>query len=289
MLLQLVVNGLIAGCLVALLAGAFSVLYSASRFFVFTFGASYTAAAYTLLAGKDALPMWALCPLGILMATALGAGLEQGIYRPVRRKGEQPLVLMLASIGLYMILQNLVSLAFGDTTQTVRSPTPPVSLEFFGARVTSIQLVIASAAVLLMVATWFLLRHTSFGLRLRAVLGDAELAKTIGLDVDHIVLLGASLGSGLAGAAAVLTSQDIDLVPTMGFDALLLGVVGAVVGGIGTVRGAALGGLLVGLLRHVTVWQLPTQWQDGIVFLLLLGVLLLRPQGLLSPGQSKGG
>jgi branched-chain amino acid transport system permease protein len=121
---------------------------------------------------------------------------------------------------------------------------------------------------------------------LRAVLGDAELARTIGLDIDRIVLLGVALGSGLAGAAAVLTSQDIDLVPTMGFDALLVAVVGAVVGGIGSVRGAAMGGFLVGLLRHVAVWKIPTQWQDGVLFLLLLCVLLLRPHGFLTTRPS---
>jgi len=282
MLFQLAVNGVVAGCLAALLAGAFSILYSASRFFVFTFGASYTVAAYSLLAGKGVAPMWALCAIGVLLATALGAGLELGIYRPVRRRGKQPLMLMLASIGLYTILQNTVSLAFGDATRTVRPTSPPTSLSFLGARLTTVQLAIALTAVALMAAVWLSLRKASYGLQLRAVLNDGELARAVGLDVDRVVLLGAALGSALAGAAAVLSSQDFDLVPTMGFEALLIGVVGAVVGGITTTRGAALGGFLVGLLRHVAVWQVPTQWQDGILFLLLLCVLLFRPHGLLT-------
>jgi branched-chain amino acid transport system permease protein len=88
-----------------------------------------------------------------------------------------------------------------------------------------------------------------------------------------------AVGSGLAAGAAILISLDTDITPTMGFGALLLGVVAAIVGGVGSMPGAMLG-LLVGLAQHLGVWKLPTQWQDEIVFLILIAFLIARPQGL---------
>lgn len=287
MLTQLLVNGLAAGAAAALLAGGFSILYSASRFFVFTFGASYTVAAYTALVVHGSAPYWAGALLGVLFAAALGLALEVTVYGPVRRRGNAPLVLMLASIGLYTILQNLVSLLFGDTTRTVRDWSVREGIAFFGARITHVQLLIVAASGVLLLAVWGLLAGSAVGLRLRAVLRDAELARIVGVNVDKTVMVGAAVGSALAGAAAVLVSMDTDLVPTMGFDALLIAVVGAVVGGISSVKGAALGGLLVGLLKHLGVWKLPTQWQDAILFLLLLVILVVRPHGLLTRATAR--
>ena len=280
MLLQLAVNGLVAGCISALLAGAFSILFTASRFFVFTFGASYALAAYMLLAGKGEAPVWVLSIVGIAAATALGAGLETGIYGPIRNRGNQPLQLMLASIGIYTIFQSSLSLAFGDATRTIRPAAVSKIIELLGARVTTVQIAIALTAIALITGIRLFFLRTDYGLQLRAVLDDVDLARAMGLDIKRIVLLGVMLGSAIAGAAGVLTSFDIDLTPTMGFGALLIGVVGAVIGGIHSARAAACGGFAVGLLKHIAVWKLPTEWQDGIVFVLLLFVLLLSPRGL---------
>lgn len=118
MLIQLILNGLAAGAAAALLAGGFSLLYSASRFFIFTYGTSYTVAAYTILSLIPGIGFRPAAAAGVATATGLAVALEKGIYAPIRDAGDRPLVLMLASIGLYTIIQNVVSLAFGDATRS---------------------------------------------------------------------------------------------------------------------------------------------------------------------------
>lgn len=280
MLTQLVANGLIAGVVVALLAVGFAVLYSGSRFFVFTFGASYAWAAYTVLGLIDYVPRWIAIGAGILVGIGIGVLLEQFIYRPIRRRGSSPLILMLASIGAYTVLQNVISMVFGDETRSLRGWHTAEGHLILGARVTDIQLTIVGVSILVLTATWLLLKRTLLGRRLRAVANDELLARVVGIHVERAVLSAAALGSGLAAIAGVLMSLDTSLIPTMGFQALLLGVVAAIVGGVNSVGGAVLGGMLLGLAQHVGVWKLPTQWQDAIVFVILVVFLIVRPQGL---------
>lgn len=281
MLNQLIVNGLIAGAIIALLAVGFTVLYSGSQFFVFTYGASYTWAAYTplLLAGK--LPHALAAVFGVALAVVVGMLLEVSVFRSIRSRRSSALILMLASIGGYVVLQNIISVIFGDSTRSVRSWTVREGYPIFAARVTDIQILIAAASIGVSIMTWLLLEFTGLGRRLRAVANDVELARVVGIDVDRTILFATVLGSTLAGIAGVLISLDTDLVPTMGFQALLLGVVACIVGGVNSIKGAVIGGMFVGLAQHLGVWKLPTQWQDAIVFLILILFLLVRPQGFL--------
>jgi branched-chain amino acid transport system permease protein len=101
----------------------------------------------------------------------------------------------------------------------------------------------------------------------------------VGINVEQIVVVAFAAGSALAGIAAILVSLDTDLRPTMGFNALLMGVVAAIVGGVGSIPGALMGGLLLGMAQHLGVWKLSTEWQDAIAFCILLIFLVFRPQG----------
>jgi branched-chain amino acid transport system permease protein len=116
---------------------------------------------------------------------------------------------------------------------------------------------------------------------LRAVANDSELSSALGLNSGRVIAVAFALGSALAGVAAIFIAYDTDLTPMMGFRAILMGVVAVIVGGVGSIPGALVGGLFVGLAQHLGVWKLPTQWQDAIVFLILIVFLVLRPQGFL--------
>jgi len=281
MLNQILANGIVAGVVIAVLAVGFSILYSGSRFFVFTFGASFAWAAYAVFVLIQWCPtILAVCG-GILVGAGVGGVLEWGIYRPIRQKGRSSLILMLASIGAYTVLQNAISLTFGDVTRSLRGSDTAAGHLILGARVTTTQLVTLAASVVVLAGTWLVLRGTPLGKNVRAISNDDVLARVVGINVDGTVLFSAMLGSGLAAVAGVLMSFDTNLIPTMGFQALLLGVVGAVVGGINSFGGAVLGGLLLGITQHLAVWRVPTQWQDAIVFAILVLFLILRPQGFL--------
>jgi len=283
MLSQLLVNGLIAGSVYALVAIGFGLIFATTRFFHFAHGAIYTAGAYLtyLFTVVLSFPFFIALILAISLTAFLGGLIEIGIYRPLRQKKVSRMVLLLVSLGLFVVIQNSISLLFGDDTKSIRSGIVTEGLLAFGARITPIQVVIILVSLVLCLLTWAALRFTNIGGKVRAVANDPELAKIVGVHSDRTILLTFIVGSAMAAVAAILAALDTDMTPTMGFNALLMGVVAVIVGGIGSVPGAVLGGLLIGFAQHLGVWRLPTQWQDAIVFAILILFLLLRPQGIL--------
>ena len=126
-----------------------------------------------------------------------------------------------------------------------------------------------------------------FGKTLRALANDSELAKLSGINSDRYILFAFAVGSFLAAVAAIMISFDTDMTPTMGFNALVLGVVAVIVGGISSLPGAAIGGLFIGLAQNLGVYWLPSKWQDTIAFVILILFLLFRPYGILGKKPQK--
>ncbi len=283
MLSQLVLNGIIAGSAYALLALGFGLIYSVTRFFHFAHGGVYTFAAYgTFFAVTQlGLSLPGAIIFSITLSAALGAAIDFSVYRPLRIRKAQSTVFLLASLGLFIIIQNFISILFGDDTKSIRRGLVSEGLLVLGARITPIQIVIVAASAGFCFLTWLALHATTMGRVVRAVSNDAELARVVGVNSDRVVVSVFAIGSVLAGVAAIIRSLDSDMTPTIGFEALLMGVVAMIIGGVGSVSGALLGGLFVGLVRNLGVWKLPTEWQDAIVFVVLIAFLLLRPQGFL--------
>ena len=228
-------------------------------------------------------PLWAMLLAGlaaIATAALLGVLMELYIFRPLRRRGATPMVLLIASLGLYIVLQNTISAFFGDSTRSIRTWPVREGLEFFDARITPAQIIIIVAAILLFLATALVLRYSRAGISMRALASSPDLAVICGMDADRITLITMAVASALAGAAAFLISLDIDMTPTMGLNALLMGVVAAIAGGVGSLRGAVLGALLLATAQQLGVLSLPSQWQDAIAFAVLLAFLLFRPSGI---------
>lgn len=288
MLTQLFVEGLFAGSVYALIALGFGLIYSTTRVFHFAHAAIYTAAAYLAYSGGLlGLKLYVAIPLAVILASMLGGLLEIVVYRPLRKKEASPVILLLASLGLLIVIQNAISLLFGDGAKSIRGSAVSEGLAIFEARITAIQVGIMISSVLLLALCWAFIKYSNKGKAMAAVANDPELARIVGIELDQVILFTFVLGSALAAIASILISFDTDMTPTMGFDALLMGVVAAIVGGIGSIPGAFLGGLLVGMAQHLGVWKLPTQWQDAIVFGILIIFLLLRPQGLLGKPLKK--
>lgn len=279
---QVIANALIAGSGYALVALGFSLIYAVTRFFHFAHGAVYASAAYVLflLVALLHTPLALAVPLAVLVTTLVGAGMDRLVYRPLRNKYASALILLIASLGLYVIVQNGISLAFGDDVKTLRAGAVTEGLPLLGARITPIQLLIILAAAVLFIGTSLIVSRTKFGKAMRAVANDPELARVTGIDADRAILFAFALGSALAAIAAILISFDTDMVPTMGMRALLMGVVATIIGGVGSIPGAALGGLLLGLAQHLGTWHIGAEWQDSIAFAVLLAFLLFRPYGI---------
>lgn len=279
---QFIINGIISGFTYGLIALSFSVIYTPTRFFHFAHGAVYTWGAYFAYVGAAilSLPLEITLLLAVALAIALGVGLEAWIYRPLRRQGATSLVLLLASLGLYIVLQNVISLIFGDATQQLLVGTVVEGIALFDGRVTTIQLYTICVSAVAFVLVGAILRFARLGKILRAVASDPELARVHGIDIDRVISGAFALGSGLGGLAASLVALDVGMTPLMGLNAMITGVVIMIAGGVGSVLGTLLCGLLLGLIQHIGVWMVGSQWQDVIVFVILIFFLLLRPQGI---------
>jgi branched-chain amino acid transport system permease protein len=303
---QLLVNGLTLGSLYALIALGYSMVYGILKLLNFAHGDVYMVGAflgYGMLSafGGPLSPSLALAPLIVLMflaamlgAGALGVVIERFAYRPLR---DAPRIApLISALGVSFFLQNSMLLLFGSSFRSYNSfllgsskpelfqPGPLSDAAFVvnGVRVQVVQFLVLALTVALMVALTLFVGRTRLGKAMRATAYDREAAAMMGIDVDRVIASTFFIGSILAGAAGVmfglLFSQIYHL---MGFFAGLKGFTAAVVGGIGSIPGAMLGGLLVGLAEAFATGYVGGRWADLIVFGALIFVLLVRPSGLL--------
>ena len=280
---QIIVNGFVSTSEYLVIALGFALIYGTVRFFHFAHGVVFTAGAYLTFLFKAwfGFPIFFSIVVAIVLSTSLGCLIESFIYRPLRHKGSSPLVLLLASLGIYIVLQNIVSMVFGDDTKTIRSGMVEEGINILGARITPIQITTIAVSLFLLVCCFFFLKYTKMGQAMRAVANDPELARVSGIESDRVILSTFALGSALAGIAGILVALDVDMTPTMGMNALLMGVVAVIIGGVGSIPGVALGALLLGMAQHLGAWNVGSQWQEAIAFVILLIFLLFRPQGFL--------
>jgi branched-chain amino acid transport system permease protein len=286
---QLIVNGVIAGAIYTLFAVGFALMYQTTRFFHFAHGAVYTFGAYfaylfSIQLGVERIIAF---PLACVATMVVGVGLEVLVYKPMRRRKATDLTLLIASLGLYIVLQNIISMLWGDDTKTMRTGVVVEGHEFLGARVTDVQIVIIVTSIVSIALMAIIMTRTKFGKTLRALANDPELARLSGINSDRYIMYAFAVGSFLAAVAAIMISFDTDMTPTMGFNALVKGVIAVIIGGMGSLPGAALGGLLLGLAENLGVYWLPSKWQDTIAFVILILFLLFRPYGILGKKPQK--
>jgi len=281
--MQIAANILVAASTILLVGLGFSLIFTVTRFFHFAHGIVFTAAAYVAFAlqAGAGLPGVVAWGLAVVAAGLLGAGIEAAVYRPLRAKGGSALVLLLASLGVYFLLQNAISMTFGDDTKQLRTATVAGGIDLAGARLTSVQLATFGTAALLVAGVAVLLRTSRLGRAMRAVACDPTLADVCGVRSYRVILWTFTLGSALAGVAGVLVALDVDMTPTMGMNALMMGVVAVIIGGVGSIPGIALGALLLATAQQTTTWFFGSQWQEVVAFLVLVVFLLFRPRGFL--------
>jgi len=286
--LQLLINGLIAGSIYALIATGFSLIYTTNRFIHFAHGASATVSAYLLftLFTLFGIPFYISAVLTIIGGGVLGWLMYVALYRPLKRQGSSNAILLVSSIGLMILLENLMLLIFGADVKTLQFITVKKGLEVGGAIITPLQIVIIAITALLLLALWILIKKTRLGTVMRAAADNPELAEISGINVDAVAAKGFILGSAIAGLAAILIALEQNIEPAMGTGLIVKGFTGAVVGGITSVPGAVFGSYLLGLAENFGIWYLPSGYKDAIAFVLLFVFLLWRPTGIF--GISKG-
>jgi len=289
MLIQFILNGIIAGSIYSLIAIGFTVIYRTVKFFHFAHGVVYTAAAYfayTLIISLN-LNFFLSFFLSIILAAILGISIDRLVYLPLRKKKASNLIFLLASFGIFIFLQNLIQLIYGAQILTIRTGPIEEGHHFLGAVITDIQIIIFFVSIILMILVWLFIKRTKLGKAMRAVSDDSTAANVVGINPEKTILASFAIGSALAGAAGILISFETNIEPTMGFAAILKGIIASIVGGIGSIPGAVLGGFFLGLAENLGIWKISAGWKDSIAFIILIIFLLIRPWGFLGKKTEK--
>lgn len=281
LLLQLLVNGLINGSHYALLGVGFGLIFATTQIVHFAYGPIYALAAFVgwYAASQLGWPLWLAGCAAVVAATAAGIASHALLYRPFQRRQSSDLVILIASLGLLIVIENMLGIVFGAGSHVVDDASSAVFL--WGPVVfTSWHVWQVGSLVAISLALLAFLRFTRFGKAILAMTDNAEMARVVGIDTDRVALVVFALGSMISAVPAMLILLKDSATPHVGFHAVFMGFVAVVIGGIGSIRGAILGGLLLGLAEGIGLWQIPTEWQSSIAFVVLFLVILLRPQGL---------
>jgi branched-chain amino acid transport system permease protein len=288
--LQQLVNGLTLGVVYALIGMGFSMVWATARTMNFAYGATYTLGAYLLYV---VLTRWlgtssfSIAPLLLaflvtgVVGVALGYGMDRAIFRPLR---ENELAPFFASLGVAIALENLFTVVFGGRPSTVTASASTAFYDIGSVRVTTAQLVVLGASLVLMAALQAVVSRTSLGRAMRATAWSRSTARLMGIDPDRIIAIVFIVATVLALWAGLFVALFYGTVtPYMGSEVLIKGLAAAILGGFGYLPGAIAGGLLVGLLEAGGA-QLTTSgnWPDVMAYGVLILLILFRPQGMFS-------
>jgi branched-chain amino acid transport system permease protein len=284
---QQIVNGLFLGSIYALFALGYTLVFGVLDILNLAHQAVFMICAYAalVLVVHLHMPIFAALPVAVLAGGLLGMVVDRVAFRPLRGRSDSNIAGLISSIALATILEAAVLQFFGPDVERFPFGTVPTrSLKVGGAVVSELQIVIIAIALAMLLGLTWLLRRTRLGRRIRAVAESPKAARVLGVDVDRIISASFFVSSALGAAAGVLFGLAFNNVaPDMGRSVELKGLAVIVLGGMGSMPGAALAGVALGLLEVFTVAWIGSSYRDAVAFGVLFLVLVLRPRGLLGP------
>jgi len=292
MFIQQLINGLALGSVYALIALGYTMVYGILQLINFAHGEVYMLGAYlgiiilgiltSLGLTASHLPLSLLITVALSMAfcAAYGAVIERIAYRPLRHASKlSPLI---SAVGMSIVLQNVVMLAQGKEYKNLPPLMPSEGFAVAGANASPVQIIILGTSLLMMVFLQLFITRTRLGKAMRATSQDMTMAGLVGIDINRVISVTFMIGSALAAVAGVMVTLYYGVVHFfMGYTAGLKAFTAAVLGGIGSIPGAMLGGFALGLIENFGASYISSVYKDAFAFLVLIITLLLRPSGLL--------
>ena len=234
-----------------------------------------------LLAGAEGTELYLSWLLSCLLAGSVGLALYRGLYVHMRERAKSPLIMLVASLGVLLSLTAFISIAFESAPRPLPAAFGSDSITVAGAYIKGFNLFAIGVALLGFAALWLTLRKTAFGRAVRAIGDDEQVARVVGINTVVVVSIVFFIGAVYAALAGLLSGHDTAIQPRMGLLLLLKGWIASVVGGIGNLYGAILGGFVLGMVEQFGIWDLAGEWRDAIAFILLILFLSFWPNGLL--------
>ncbi len=286
--LQHLVNTLILGGTYALLGIGLTLIFGIMRVVNFTHGELYAFGAYAVFALAMVLGVNFFLALALAVAggMVLGAIIELLLLRPMR--GADIDTTMLIMIGAWIVMQNLEMLTWGGVAKAVVTPFPETPLVIGPVSVSWLRLFVLALALVLIAATYVLINRTKLGKAMRATFQDADTAALMGININRIYTATFAIGSGLAAAAGALLGPVFLAVPTMGDLAALKSFAIVILGGLGSITGAAIGGFILAFAEELGAGYISSGYRDAMGFLIIILVLMFRPTGLFARAERIG-
>ncbi len=286
MLLQFIFNGLITGLLYALLAMAFSLSYSATKNFHLAYAALIVGGAYIYYTFVQLLGFnWLISAvLSLIISGLLNAIIESLIYQPLEKRRLSPNSILLVSIGLFIILTNLIAILFGNEVKAISDDLQP-GFKFGNYILTHMQIVQVVVGIIAVVALLIISKYSKLGILLKAISFDNILFSVFGHNAKKFRILLYAVSGALSAIVSMLIASDVGFDPYFGMSLFLNALVVIIFGGVGSFKGSLTGGLILGVLQSLSVYFFESRWETTITFLLLIIILVLRPHGLFGAKQ----
>lgn len=275
--LQTVLNGILAGCIYALFAMGLTLIYGVLNFVNFAHGELIMWGAYFLflaMAEPIALPLYAAVPLALGMTALLGTAMDFAVFRPLRRANR--LTLLIAAIGLSFFLRNAAQLFWGAQVRTYGFEIRQ-GYRWLGVSLTPQQLAIIVISCLCIGGVYLLFFKSRMGKSMRALADNLDLARISGIRTQKVILSAWIISSLLAGVGGILLALDTNLNPEMGVVNLIKAFAATLIGGVGNLWGALIGGLIIGLAENIAVLYISPGYKDAVAFIIMVIILLARP------------
>ena len=280
--LSAIISGLSMGGTYAMIALGYTMVYGIAKMLNFAHGDIIMVGAYMLFVSLNVagLPAWVGIIIALLVCTVFGIVIERFAYRPLR--GASPLAVLITAIGVSYLLQALAQIVFGSEQQNVTALRIPGSVDLGIIKIDYSTIITLVVAGVIMAALTIFVKRTKIGRAMLAVSEDRDAAKLMGVDVNLVIMITFIIGSALAAVAGAFTLMKSPVVtPVLGAMPGIKAFTAAVIGGIGSIPGAMVGGVLLGVIEAICLKTPLAAYTDAIEFLILIIILLVRPSGLL--------
>ncbi|OFY90666.1 MAG: hypothetical protein A2266_05515 [Bacteroidetes bacterium RIFOXYA12_FULL_40_10] len=280
MIIQIFINSLINGLLIALVALGFHIIFSATKIFHIAHGGIYVAGVYFYLWSSPVVGVASGIMLSVIFAFLMGVFIEWSVYKPLLKKSSNENIALISSLGVYIVIINVIALLFGNETKILDN-TIRESLALGEIIITRPQVWEIFFALPLIALFLVFIKVTGYGLKIRAISDNQILARVMGIKTQNIRYIVFGLGSVMAISAALLKGFDTGIDPYSGMAITLSAAVVVIIGGSSSLYGTIIASIMLAIIQNFTEFFLSAQWKDTVTFVILIIVLLWRTEGIL--------
>ncbi len=278
--MQFLLNTLSVFAILFLTALSFFLIYKPTRIFHLSHAFVIVLGGYLVLLFREPMGLVVAISSSLLLCAAFGVLNEWLFYAPLREGKQARLKMLILSLGVYIVGQNILSVVFSDDITILAIGPVSTGYELWGGYITNAQIVMIVVAILIALLTFVLWRKTPFGKAIRAISINAELAQIFGIPRRRIILCAFAIGSAIGGTVGILIGYDTGLTPAMGFSLLLSGIVVMIIGGTENLWGLLIGAAILAIAQNITSYYWDSKWVDAVTYMILILFLLIRPYGV---------